>query len=97
VGLVPPFYSFPHCSAPSGKLGDNFYVVESGEFDISVCKTVGGPSIVVAKRGAGQSFGELALLYNAPRAATIKATKVRFWGEFSWFSTWCLQCDFECW
>jgi len=58
-----------------GKLGDNFYVVESGEFDISVCKTVGGPSIVVAKRGAGQSFGELALLYNAPRAATIKATK----------------------
>ena len=31
------------------------------------------PSLQVASRGPGDSFGELALLYNCPRAATIQA------------------------
>lgn len=52
-----------------GDKGDNFYVVESGEFDI----IVEGPG-KVATRGAGTSFGELALMYNAPRNATCKAS-----------------------
>jgi len=53
-----------------GDLGDNFYVVEKGNFDIFV-KGVGK----VAERDEGNSFGELALLYNAPRAATVTATE----------------------
>eukprot|EP00455_Lapot_gusevi_P027088 TRINITY_DN2864_c0_g1_i9.p1 TRINITY_DN2864_c0_g1~~TRINITY_DN2864_c0_g1_i9.p1 ORF type:complete len:799 (+),score=343.37 TRINITY_DN2864_c0_g1_i9:177-2573(+) len=57
-----------------GDLGDNFYVVEEGNFSISVAKNKGEPPAVVAQRGPGTSFGELALLYNSPRAATITAT-----------------------
>ncbi|KAG0178204.1 hypothetical protein DFQ28_004778 [Apophysomyces sp. BC1034] len=55
-----------------GGVGDYFYVVESGTFDC--VKTVGGsPPTKVAHYEAGGSFGELALMYNAPRAATIVA------------------------
>ena len=50
-----------------GDTGDNFYVVESGDFDIYVNGNK------VASRGAGTSFGELALLYNSPRNATVQA------------------------
>ena len=57
-----------------GDEADNFYVVESGMFDVKVAKDQ-QPAIVVASRGAGTSFGELALLYNSPRAATITATQ----------------------
>ena len=51
-----------------GDDGDNFYVIESGVYDIFVNdKNVG------SYNNKGQ-FGELALMYNMPRAATIKAT-----------------------
>lgn len=36
-------------------------------------KTKGGEEKLVKTYGPGDSFGELALLYNAPRAATVKA------------------------
>ncbi|CAG8590404.1 7884_t:CDS:2 [Ambispora gerdemannii] len=50
-----------------GDEGDNFYVVTHGMFEISVNGRV---VITVADGG---SFGELALMYNTPRAATVKA------------------------
>ena len=54
-----------------GAVADNFYVVESGEFDVL---SDNGTSVkVIATRGPGSSFGELALLYNSPRAATVVA------------------------
>ncbi|OQR90836.1 cAMP-dependent protein kinase catalytic subunit [Achlya hypogyna] len=49
----------------AGDSGDFFYVVESGVFDISI----NGEVVLTAR--SGSSFGELALLYNCPRAATI--------------------------
>jgi cAMP-dependent protein kinase regulator len=64
-----------------GDAGDYFYVVESGNFDIYVSKTgkmESGPDGMgskVAESGPGTSFGELALMYNAPRAATIISTE----------------------
>lgn len=63
-----------------GDEGDNFYVVEKGDFDVYV-NPAGviqpGPEGMgkkVATIGRGGSFGELALMYNAPRAATVIST-----------------------
>lgn len=62
-----------------GDEGDNFYVVDYGVCD--VIKDVGnGVKQKVATVQPGGSFGELALIYNQPRAATVKAvTEVRVW------------------
>ena len=60
-----------------GDEGDFFYVIESGDFDIyinpsgSVEAGAEGMGNKVGTIGPGGSFGELALMYNAPRAATI--------------------------
>lgn len=51
-----------------GDVGDFFYVVESGTLDCYIGDTK------VTNYEAGGSFGELALMYNAPRAATITTT-----------------------
>ncbi|CAO3678327.1 unnamed protein product [Umbelopsis vinacea] len=56
-----------------GAIGDFFYIVESGTLDCFISKDGGEPH-KVTEYTAGGSFGELALMYNAPRAATIIAT-----------------------
>jgi cAMP-dependent protein kinase regulator len=64
-----------------GDTGDYFYVVETGSFDIFINpsgKLESGPDGMgnkVATTGPGGSFGELALMYNAPRAATVVSTE----------------------
>jgi cAMP-dependent protein kinase regulator len=55
-----------------GDEGDNFYLVFAGECDVYLNK--GGSESLVLHCVEGDSFGELALLYNAPRAATVKAS-----------------------
>jgi cAMP-dependent protein kinase regulator len=59
-----------------GEQGDAMYIVESGNFDIFVSRTsddgtLGAP-VKVANFGPGSLFGELAILYDAPRAATVR-------------------------
>jgi len=66
-----------------GEKGDDFFVVGSGELSIHVRMTteeddenLADKSINVVKVGTyheGTSFGELALIYGSPRAATITA------------------------
>lgn len=56
-----------------GDNGDNFYVIERGMYDIEVQKD--GVSRCVGKYDNKGSFGELALMYNTPRAATIIAVQ----------------------
>ncbi|KAF9906211.1 hypothetical protein BX616_000778, partial [Lobosporangium transversale] len=56
-----------------GAVGDYFYVVETGTLDVFVAKN-GNPSEKVFEYGPGGSFGELALMYNGPRAATVTTT-----------------------
>ncbi|KAI8647583.1 cAMP dependent protein kinase regulatory subunit [Parasitella parasitica] len=51
-----------------GAVGDFFYIVSSGTLDCYVDNTL------VTRYERSGNFGELALMYNAPRAATIKAT-----------------------
>jgi len=63
-----------------GDVGDYFYIVERGDFDIyvnSMGRMMPGPDGMgkkVNSIGPGGSFGELALMYNAPRAATVVST-----------------------
>ena len=60
-----------------GDPGDNFYIMEQGVADVYVSKGGGAPEKVFTyEEGSGAAFGELALLYNAPRAATVKAVGV---------------------
>jgi len=57
-----------------GEVGDYFYVVEEGNISFAV----DGNHVGACQRGA--SFGELALLYNCPRAATcIANTDCKLW------------------
>nr|KAG5709510.1 hypothetical protein BaRGS_023192 [Batillaria attramentaria] len=58
-----------------GDEGDNFYVIDQGEVDVYV----NGEHVTTI--GEGGSFGELALIYGTPRAATVKAkSDVKLWG-----------------
>lgn len=57
-----------------GDVGDFFYIIEKGNVDFYVNDSK------VNSSSDGSSFGELALMYNAPRAATaIAASDVTLW------------------
>mmetsp|Transcript_19634 Transcript_19634/g.45906 ORF Transcript_19634/g.45906 Transcript_19634/m.45906 type:complete len:1846 (+) Transcript_19634:2-5539(+) len=51
-----------------GDLGDYFYVIETGEYNIVI-----GDGIIVDVAKPGECFGELALMFGHPRSATIIA------------------------
>merc|ERR1712025_540848 len=74
---------FPYSGIPGeiiitqGNEGDNFYIIDQGEVEVYV----NGEKVVQISEGG--SFGELALIYGTPRAATVKActsTDVKLWG-----------------
>ena len=56
-----------------GDEGDVLYLVDSGELDCEKIFKAGDKPTYLKTYKPGESFGELALLYNAPRAATIRA------------------------
>lgn len=56
-----------------GDDGDNFYILESGALDcFKLMQPTDAEDTFLKTYQPGETFGELALLYNAPRAATIK-------------------------
>lgn len=62
-----------------GDIGDVFYLLESGDVDVYVGKK-GQEPIKVHRYKPGDAFGELAIMYNAPRAATCRAaSEVKVW------------------
>ncbi|KAK9305976.1 hypothetical protein QLX08_003209 [Tetragonisca angustula] len=56
-----------------GDDGDNFYVIERGKFEVYVKDQDSGVESMIHTYDNRGAFGELALLYNMPRAASIKA------------------------
>ncbi len=54
-----------------GSRGDKVYIILSGSLDI--IKSSGNRSILLATRGTGHVIGEMALLDDAPRNATVRA------------------------
>lgn len=57
-----------------GDIGETFYLLESGEVDVYK-KKADAEEIKVHTYKSGDAFGELALMYNAPRAATCRVAK----------------------
>lgn len=57
-----------------GEAGDAFYIVFDGAVEISKDRPDGGVDRLAVRR-AGHGFGEMALLNDAPRSATARATE----------------------
>lgn len=66
--MRPTFASTGEVIIRQGELGDLFFCLESGLATASV------DSKEVMKYESGGCFGELALIYNSPRAASVVAT-----------------------
>lgn len=62
-----------------GDDGDSMFVIEEGE--VECLKLIDGEDKVVKTCGPGDAFGELALLYNCPRAASVQSrgTPCQLW------------------
>lgn len=54
-----------------GDLGNSFYIVIAGE--VAVEKSQGGAPVLLARLGSGHCFGEMALVTNHARSATVRA------------------------
>ena len=54
-----------------GSIGDMAYIIESGE--VEIIKVSQKREILLATRGPGEVFGEIALVFDSPRTATVRA------------------------
>ena len=72
--MFPKEYEEGEVIITQGGDGDNFYVLDTG-----ICEVYKDDALVQTCTEA-MSFGELALMYNAPRAATVKVKeKAKVW------------------
>lgn len=61
-----------------GEQGGELYLVEAGE--LAVTAEAGGKTVRLGQLGPGDFFGEVAVLRNTPRSATVTAlTAARLW------------------
>jgi len=54
-----------------GEMGDSMYIVAEGKFQVR--KKAGDAEVVLAERGAGEVIGEMAVVDQAPRSASVIA------------------------
>ena len=69
--LAPERYQPGQRIFSQGDPGDSFYIVKQGQVDILVAKD--GQENRVAELGPGEYFGEIALLLDVPRTASVQA------------------------
>ena len=70
--LVVQYSSIDTVIIKEGDDGDYFYVLESG--GVQIIRNIEGNDTLLYSPVPGDSFGEMALLYNCPRNATIVTT-----------------------
>jgi len=73
--LQPVIFQKGEVIIKQGDPGDIFYILEEGSAAVTKVYVAETPPQEVLKYGPGDYFGELALLNNEPRAATVTATE----------------------
>lgn len=73
VGKLHPWkFSAGHCIVKEGEVGDMLYIIERGTCD--AIKVIDGKETVLGQLKKSDFFGELAVMYDMPRTATVRAT-----------------------
>ena len=70
--IVPMRFGAGEVIVREGDPGSRFYVITDGEVEV-VCRTDNGGEEQLARLGPGQFFGEIALLHDTRRNATVRA------------------------
>lgn len=65
-------YPPEHILCQEGAFEDIFYIIADGNVSISKKLTEGGPERVLRVSGRGDMVGEMAMIQNVPRAATVR-------------------------
>ena len=60
-----------HVIVQEGQIGDCFYIIRKGR--VQVIRLQGDEELVMSELASGDGFGEMALLIDQPRSATVKA------------------------
>lgn len=71
--LTPVEFNDGDIITKQGESGDEFYIIEEGTAVVLQRRSPDAPEEEVGRLGRSDYFGEIALLFNRPRAATVKA------------------------